>query len=66
MPRSGLQRVESLAPKQELFVRERYAPVDENELRSRAKTEKVTGSITLEYSQGTVVAVTVQFKVNQI
>ena len=57
------ERVKSEQPERQLFLRERYLPAQELTVREHAKIERITGSITLELSQGTVVAVTVQARV---
>ncbi len=51
------------APQRSLTLRERYLATQEALVRERAKQDKITGSVTLEYAQGTVVSVTVNRKV---
>lgn len=64
MPQSALQRVKEIDQKRdEIFVRRRHLPSEEPAVRERAKQDKITGSITLDLSQGTVVAITLNAKV---
>ncbi len=51
------------SPQRELRLVERYRPQEEALARETVRDDKMTGSVTLDYAQGTLVAVTVHRKI---